>query len=375
MSALTTDLDDVDGLLAADRDGLLQSAAMTGAQVRAVSQAQSEGALERLADLRPRAVVVVTGASATARRAADLVAAVVAPRIDVPIITAPALPGWIGPLDVVAVAGDDAGDPALADAAMRTLRRRAELVAVAPVEGPLRDAIGSQPMVDLSPRLRVDDRFGFSRFVAALLAVCTALTAVRLTPAAPDLAELADRLDGEAAADHPGQESFHNQAKLLALRLADRPVAWAGDTPGAAVIAAHASAIAFAVAGTVSTATAEPVLALRLREGAAGAAPVDDIFYDPEIDPPRAASTRGILFTTAARRWYAERRSAALGDIDIVAEQPADGADGSGEPAPAAAMSAGDPFTETPADLGEYLVLALRAELAAVFVRLMGEAA
>lgn len=375
MSALTTDLDDVDGLLAADRDGLLRAAAMAGAQVRAVSQAQSEGALARLADLRPRAVVVVTGASATARRATDLVVATVAARFDVPLVSVPTLPGWIGPLDVVVIAGHDAGDPALADAAVRALRRRAELVTVVPVEGPLREAIGAQPIVDLSPRLVVDPRFGFCHFVAALTAVCVALSAVRFAPAPPDLADLADRLDGEAAADHPGQESFHNQAKLLAMRVADRSVVWAGDTPGANAVAAHASAVAFSVAGTVSSAASETVLAAGLLDGSNRPAPVDDIFYDPEIDPPRSAAIRGILFTTASRRWYAQQRNAGRAEIDVLAEHPAGSDSGAGEPDQGSVAATSDLFADAPADLGEYLVLALRVELAAVFVRLMGEAA
>ena len=55
------------------------------------------------------------------------------PRLDVPLVAAPSLPGWIGPLDVVVIVGDDAGDMALADAASRAHRRHAEFVVVAPI--------------------------------------------------------------------------------------------------------------------------------------------------------------------------------------------------------------------------------------------------
>ncbi len=41
--AATIDLDDVEGLLAADRDGLLRAAAMAGAQVRATAAARRRG--------------------------------------------------------------------------------------------------------------------------------------------------------------------------------------------------------------------------------------------------------------------------------------------------------------------------------------------
>lgn len=370
MSAPTTDLDDVDGLLAADRDGLLRSAAMAGAGVRAVSQAQEEGVLDRLADLLPRALIIVTGADSVARRAADLMVATIAPRIDVPIVVSPILPGWIGPLDVVVIIGDDAGDPALGDAAMRALRRRAELVAVVPIEGPLLDAIGDQPVGDLSPRLIVDPRFSFCRFVAALTAVAASLTAVRLAPSAPDLAAVADRLDEEASADHPDRESFHNRAKTLALRISDRTVAWSGDTSGAVALAAHVAAVSFTVAGTVAQSVSEPSLVARLRDGGPAAPAVDDLFYDPEFDPPRENAFRGILFTTAARAWSAERRLGGFGDVDVVAEEVT----GAGS-TPMSGPGTGDPPADAPADLTAYLVLALRAELAAVFVRLMGEAA
>ena len=48
------DLDDGDGLLAADRDGLLRGAAMAGAQVRATAAALDEGLLEPLRSARLR---------------------------------------------------------------------------------------------------------------------------------------------------------------------------------------------------------------------------------------------------------------------------------------------------------------------------------
>ena len=40
------DLDDAEGLLGADRDGLLRAASMAGAHVRAVAAALDEGALD-----------------------------------------------------------------------------------------------------------------------------------------------------------------------------------------------------------------------------------------------------------------------------------------------------------------------------------------
>ena len=368
MSAPLRDLDDVDGLIAADREGLLRAAATSGAHVRAVAQASSEGVLTALTTARPRAVVVVTGGSLVARRAADFTVALIAAHLDTPLVVAPSLPGWVGPLDIVVLAGDDPGDRHYYDAALRALRRRAELVVAVPVEGPLADAVGTEKAVDLSPRLPVDPRFGFARLVAVLVAVCVALEAVRLHPAPPLLSDVADAIDAEAAADHPGNETFHNQAKLLALRLDGRPVVWAGDTPGAAVVAEHSAAVAFAVAGVASASVDEPVAVARARHSAAsGTSGVDSIFYDPDFDPaPPATTPRTLLVTTAGRSWAAHRRIAGLTDVDVLTEEAV------AEPETAESANRDERFVDSPADLTAYLTLAVRADLAAAYLELTG---
>ncbi|WOC13417.1 hypothetical protein [Gordonia sp. MP11Mi] len=372
MSAHFRDLDDVDGLIAADRDGLLRSAATSGAHVRAVAHAVSEGVLDPLTGLRPRAIVVVTGASASARRAADFVVALLAGRVDVPLVVAPTLPGWIGPLDVVVAAGDDPGDRSYADAALRALRRRAEFVAAVPVEGPFADAVAGASIADMSPRLPADARFGFVRLVAVLVAVCTALSAVRMHPVPPALADVADLLDAEAAAYHPGNESFHNQAKLLAMRADGRSVAWAGDTPASTVLAEHVAAALFAIAGIVSAAGDEAGVLARLRVPAHSGSATDSIFYDPDFDGPSSAERpRVMLLTTAGRSWGVQQRTAALGDVDIVTEQASAPDDSA---SPVADPSAVD-FRDAPSDLAAYLALAVRVDFAAAYLELTGAAA
>ena len=73
---VTVDLDDTEGLLNADRDGLLRGAAMAGAQVRAVASALAEGALDSVADgQRPRSLVWVGGRGAADSAGAILAAA------------------------------------------------------------------------------------------------------------------------------------------------------------------------------------------------------------------------------------------------------------------------------------------------------------
>ena len=372
MPVIIDDLDDVESLHSADREGLLHSAAMAGAQVRAVAEAQAEGVLAPLAALSPRAVVVVTGGALLPARAAALVVAAFAGRIDVSISVGPVLPGWIGPLDVVVVAGEDAGDPLLTDALSRAARRRAEIVVTAPLEGPLREAAGvglrgAVPLIDLSPRLPVDPRFRFTGQVAALAAVLTGLTAVRLAPKAPALAEIADRLDAEAAADHPAKESFHNRAKLLALRATGHRLSWTGDTPAAVAVATQAAAAFFEIAGTPA-AVADEARALAALTAGAGADPAASLFYDPEIDgPPAADPLRLFLVSTAARSWFAEQRIGGR-DVDVVTERADDD-----DPAPVHPAAALETLTDTPTDLTAYLIVVVRSQLAAAYLALAGD--
>ncbi len=71
----TIDLDDVDGLLAADRGGLLRSASMAGAQVRATAAALEEGLLETIADDTPPRTVIWVAGRGNAETAGSILAA------------------------------------------------------------------------------------------------------------------------------------------------------------------------------------------------------------------------------------------------------------------------------------------------------------
>ncbi len=107
-----------------------------------------------------------------AEAAGSLLAAALGGSVAAPIVVAPEVPPWIGALDVLVVAGDDPGDPALVSAAATGVRRGARVVVVAPYEGPLRDATAGRS-VALAPRVWVPDEFGFSRYLAAGLATLT----------------------------------------------------------------------------------------------------------------------------------------------------------------------------------------------------------
>ncbi|HNA52489.1 MAG TPA: TobH protein, partial [Mycobacterium sp.] len=128
----TVDLDDTEGLLDADRDGLLRASAMAGAQVRATAAAIEEGALNSVAGgSRPRTLIWVAGRGA-AETAGTMLAAAFGGSAGEPMVVAAESPPWIGPLDVLVVAGDDPGDPALVTAAATAVRRGARVVVAAP---------------------------------------------------------------------------------------------------------------------------------------------------------------------------------------------------------------------------------------------------
>ena len=224
----TIDFDDAEGLLAADRRGLLRAASMAGAQVRATAAALDEGALESVAGDPPRTVIWVAGRG-TAEAAGSMLAAALGGSAAAPIVVGAEAPPWIGALDVLVVAGDDPGDPALVGAAATAVRRGAGSWWSRPYEGPLRDATAGRAAV-LEPRLWVPDDFGLPRYLAAGLAVLHVVDPGLRT----DLAALADELDAEALRNSAGRELFTNPAKTLADRMSGRAVVLAGDN------AAHA---------------------------------------------------------------------------------------------------------------------------------------
>ena len=258
------DLEDTEGLLAADRDGLLRAASSAGAQVRAIAAAVDEGALDPLrADGRPRSVIWVAGRG-PAETAGALLAAASGGAANQPIALLSEAPPWVGPLDVLVVAGDDPGDPALVSAASTGVRRSARVVVVTPYEGPLRDSTAGRVAV-LAPRLMVPDEFGLCRYLAAGLAALHTVDPRPSLTSGRDLALLADELDAEALRNSAGRELFTNPAKTIAARMAGRRVALAGDCAATLALARHGSSVLLRIAheAVAATGLADAVVALR----------------------------------------------------------------------------------------------------------------
>lgn len=367
----TIDLDDTEALLAADHDGSLRAASMAGAQVRATAAAVGEGALDGVRsdsrDYPPRTVIWLS-TRGTASTAGALLAAVRGDSAREPLVLAAEAPAWIGALDVLVVAGDDPGDPALVAAAAAGVRRGARVVVVAPYEGPLRDATAGRVAV-LEPRIPVPAEFGLPRYLAAGLAVMEAVEAGdRGAPI--DLGALADELDAEALRNSAGRELFTNPAKLLADRIVGRDVALAGDCAATLALARHGSAAMLRIGGSAVAATglADAVGALRARSAVGSA----DIFHDEQIDGPAGNRLRVLALTLAGERTVVAARVSGLGDVDLIGAGDVPVAPGTSEETAAPAAPAGGLTPAGPDRVEQQLaVLAVRLEMAAAYVRLI----
>ncbi|OBK20547.1 TobH protein [Mycobacterium asiaticum] len=346
------DLEDADGLIAADRDGLLRAASMAGAQVRTVAAASDEGELDSLrGEDRVRSVIWVAGRG-TAETAGSLLASTLATAVAEPIALVTEAPPWVGPLDVLVVAGDDPGDPALVGAAATGVRRGARVVVVAPYEGPLRDSTAGR-VAALPPRLWVPEEFGLCRYLAAGLAILQAVDPrLRI-----DLAALADELDAEALRNSAARDLFTNPAKTLATRMTDSESALAGDCAATLALARHGSSVLLRIAQQAVAAAWLTDAVAALRAGPTGFAdPTEALFHDEQIDGPLPQRLRVLALTLADERTVVAARVAGLDDVYLVGAEDV--------PDVPAAQTAGARAEQ------QLAVLAVRLEMAAVYLRL-----
>jgi hypothetical protein len=350
----TIDFDDVEGLLAADRGGLLRAASTAGAQVRATAAALDEGALESIAGDPPRTLIWVTGRG-NAETAGTVLATAVGGSAAAPIVVCAEAPPWIGALDVLVIAGDDPGDPALVGAAATAVRRGARVAVVAPYEGPLRDATAGRAAV-LEPRVWTLDDFSLPRYLAAGLAVLHVIDPGLRT----DLAALADELDAEALRNSAARELFTNPAKTLADRMSGRDVVLAGDNSATLALARHGAAVMLRVAhrAVAAVGLADAIVALRTGLGAQSEADREAaLFHDDEIDGSVPQGVRALAMTLDAERAVVAARVVGLDDVDIVGAEDVPDAG------------------ESPVQLGrpeqQLAVLAVRLEMAATYLRLV----
>jgi hypothetical protein len=264
-----------------------------------------------------------------------------------PVVVADVVPSWAGALDVVIAHTDDPYDDELAVSLDRATRYGATVVLSAPPDGPVASSVAGRGVL-IPPRVVVPPEMSFAGALTAGI-----LTASTLGTLVADVEALADRLDGEAERCHAGHESFVNPAKGLALRMAEHtPLLWGLDQVAVAV-AHHAAYALGAHAGLASDvagyrhAAARPAL-YRAAQEAGGER---DIFADPDDSSAAGPLPRVLLLAVRtgpaadAARYHAGK---ALPAADVLA--PADEIEAD--------------------DAGRAAVLALRFELAAVYLGL-----
>ncbi|MFJ2704247.1 SIS domain-containing protein [Streptomyces sp. NPDC087428] len=310
-------LDAPEALARADRRGLLRGAAEAGARVRTAARHATEAGIAALnPEGRPRAVLVA-GSGTAASGVADLIAALAGASAPVtrihPTGVAPAagamrwtLPGWAGSLDLLLIATADGSEPGLALVAEQAYRRGCTVVAVAPRQSPLREAVDGVhglvvPMAS-APHGEYDaetSAAGPGTLWALFTPLLALLDRVGLVTAPPEtLQSVADRLDRTAERCGPAIATYSNPAKTLASELADSlPLVWT-EGEAAAPVGRRFAAVLAELSGRPALAAELPE-ALPVHGGllagafAAGADP--DEFFRDRVDEPEALHARVVL--------------------------------------------------------------------------------
>ncbi|MDT5283553.1 MAG: hypothetical protein QOJ20_4748, partial [Mycobacterium sp.] len=307
--------------------------------------------------------VIWVAGRGNAETAGTMLAATLGSSVAAPIVVASEVPPWIGALDVLILAGDDPGDPALVSAAATGVRRGARVVVVAPYDGPLRDATAGRS-VSLAPRLWVRDDFSLARYLAAGLAVMHVVDPGQRV----DLAALADELDAEAFRNSAGRELFTNPAKTLAERMSGRDVVLAGDSAATLALARHGAAVLLRIAHEAVAAVGLADALVALHGGMGGESGPDhekSIFHDEQIDGPLSRRVRTFVLATDAERPVVLARVSGLDDVDVIgAEDVPDTLGMVDAPVGAATPAPGRPEQQL-------AMLAVRLEMTATYLRLV----
>lgn len=282
-------LSDAEAAERADHGGTLRLIAATGARIRRAAAIRefdpaADEALRRLAaDGRPRALIVL--GYGTGAVVARLLTAVAGTAATIPIVPVPgpALPGWVGPLDLVVVASTAGRAPEISAALAEAGRRGSRIVVVAPTTSP----IGDLCMQVRGTLIAMADESApvWSRLWS--IAVPTLIAAEAAGAIPPQRYDAAASAADEAAIRcRPAQEPFVNPAKEIALRFAEStPAAWASGQV-AAVAAERLSDQAALRAGLPVSHATLPDLGrgqFGLLDGPLAAA-ATDIFRDPFED-------------------------------------------------------------------------------------------
>lgn len=263
-----------------------------GAQLRAVASAVGHLAPLQGADVRS---VVVLATDHISLAAAQAAVSALAP-LEVPVMVARTLPGFVGPLDVVVVLGAEAGRDEDSRALINAAQRGASTVLAGPREGPLLDDAPSATIT--IPALPTAMGASPARAAAVTAAVLRVL-ARPVEVVAERLELLADEVDAEVESLAPDRDETVNAARQLRLYAQGARVVHAGAGAFGDSVAQVAAAL-WTSRGLASGYLPADELAGALqaaREAAPAAAAADDIFHDPYLDgPPQLVGLKPIVW-------------------------------------------------------------------------------
>ncbi|MFC6287550.1 SIS domain-containing protein [Nocardioides sp. GCM10027113] len=280
-------------------DAPLRHLAESGARVRKEVTGAAE-ALERAVaasreQARPRAVVAAGPDS-------RLLRAVLEPWCPVPFVAWPsaALPGWAGSLDLVVVLAPDGSGSGTASAVAEAVRRGCQVVVSCPPSSVVAEHAAGR-YSQILPSTTRDQ-------LASAVVMLEYLERVSLGPRV-DAERVADAMDEVAIACSPHHDLAVNQAKMLAIALADAtPLVWGGSVLAARAARRLAESIRRASGRTALAGDAEHLLpvieATRQR----------DVFDDP-FDGGGPSEHRPMLLVLddgAEEAWIREDRGRLL---------------------------------------------------------------
>ena len=261
-----TRLDDEEALTQAD--AVLRPLAEAGARVRREAGGAAEAieaAVAAFGDDRPRAIVAAGPDS-------RLLRAVLEPWCPVPFVAwpGPSLPGWAGTLDLVVVLAPDGGDSGTASAVSEAVRRGCSLAVACPSRSVVAEHAEGRHSTILP--VSAGDQ------LATAVVMLEFLNRLDLGPET-DPEAVATALDDVAIECSPYRDQSVNQAKMLAIALADSvPLVWGGSVLAARAARRVAESIRRASGRAALAADAEHLLPVIT------AAPARDVFADPFSD-------------------------------------------------------------------------------------------
>ena len=331
-------LDDQAELTRADQAGLLLDLASAGATVRRAVRLAGEAGLDRLRpEGRPRAVLVA--GHGTAAVAGELLASlggtvcpvtVLGPsladpghpadrpspssnelRSDFSLSLDWALPGWVGPSDLLLILSGNGTEPGLIVLAQQAYSRGCSVVSVAPPGSPLAGATlqvrglplpfetatgASEPVPGLERDLPQESPSALWALLAPAVAFADRVGILSIPLSS--LQTAADRLDDVAVRCGPAAETYSNPAKSLAIQLDGvLPLLWS-DSPGTAAVARRFAAM-------LATEAARPAVLGMLPDtlgsqhgllrGGLGAEPDEDDFFRDRTEESDALRYRILL--------------------------------------------------------------------------------